>query len=241
MQSKEAKAFDLSLEKADSRSRPTAAAASARAACWPAGWSKSASRSSRSPSAAGTRTRTTSNASRTCPARSTPVAALVSDLKDRGLLDSTLVIWMGEFGRTPNINTRGAKPGRDHYPRAWSLLMIGGGIKGGTVIGRTDKEGATVEEGKTDAKDFMATVCDAAGHRLQQGKRDADQAADPHRRQARQAGDGGDWVEVTIQRVERSKRRWGCLLCFVLNSHARSLPAIQGRLMPRALRRRRYM
>lgn len=92
-----------------------------------------------------------------------PIAALVNDLKDRGLFDSTLIIWMGEFGRTPNINARGAKPGRDHYPRAWSLLMLGGGVKGGTVYGKTDKEGAAVEEGKTDAKDFLATVCTLMG------------------------------------------------------------------------------
>ena len=91
------------------------------------------------------------------------ISALVTDLRDRGLLDSTLVVWMGEFGRTPHINTRGAKPGRDHYPRAWSLMMLGGGVKGGTVYGRTDKEGATVEDGKTDAKDFLATVCELLG------------------------------------------------------------------------------
>jgi uncharacterized protein (DUF1501 family) len=92
-----------------------------------------------------------------------PIAALVKDLKDRGLFESTLIVWMGEFGRTPNINTRGAKPGRDHFPKAWSLLMLGGGVKGGTVYGKTDKEGATVEEGKTDAKDFLATVCTLMG------------------------------------------------------------------------------
>jgi hypothetical protein len=91
------------------------------------------------------------------------VSALVTDLKDRGMLDSTLVIWMGEFGRTPNINNRGAKPGRDHYPRAWSLLMMGGGVKGGTAYGRTDKEGAAVEDGKTNAMDFLATVCTLMG------------------------------------------------------------------------------
>ena len=87
----------------------------------------------------------------------------MSDLKQRGLLDSTLVIWMGEFGRTPKINTRGAKPGRDHYPRAWSLLMAGGGIKGGQVVGKTDKEGAEVVERKTSALDFLATVCKVLG------------------------------------------------------------------------------
>jgi uncharacterized protein (DUF1501 family) len=92
-----------------------------------------------------------------------PMAALVEDLKDRGLLDSTLVVWMGEFGRTPHINARGAKPGRDHYPRAWSLAMFGGGVKGGRVVGRTDKEGATVEEQKVGTQDFLGTVCELLG------------------------------------------------------------------------------
>jgi len=92
-----------------------------------------------------------------------PMAALVNDLKSRGLLDSTLIVWMGEFGRTPHINARGAKPGRDHYPKAWSLMMLGGGVKGGTVYGKTDAEGATVEEGKTTAQDFLATVCELMG------------------------------------------------------------------------------
>src|SRR5438445_2371909 len=91
------------------------------------------------------------------------LAALIKDLKDRGLLDSTLVVWMGEFGRTPKINARGAKPGRDHYPRAWSLMMLGGGVKGGTVYGKTDAEGAAVEDGKTNATDFLATVCELMG------------------------------------------------------------------------------
>src|SRR5204863_4524574 len=58
------------------------------------------------------------------------MSQLIIDLRERGLLDSTLVIWMGEFGRTPRINTRGPVPGRDHYPRAWSSVMVGGGIRG---------------------------------------------------------------------------------------------------------------
>lgn len=91
------------------------------------------------------------------------VSSLLKDLKERGMLDSTLVIVMGEFGRTPNINARGAKPGRDHYPRAWSLAMFGGGLKGGMVHGKTDKEGAVVEDGKTNAMDFLATVCELMG------------------------------------------------------------------------------
>jgi hypothetical protein len=93
----------------------------------------------------------------------TPIAALVNDLKERGLLDTTLVVWMGDFGRTPNINARGAKPGRDHYPRAWSLAMWGGGIKGGRVVGKTDKEGAQVVERPTSAGDYLSTVCELMG------------------------------------------------------------------------------
>jgi len=92
-----------------------------------------------------------------------PIAALLTDLKERGLLDTTLVIWMGEFGRTPKINTRGAKPGRDHYPKAWSSVMFGAGLKGGQVIGKTDKEGATVVERPVKTTDFLATVCDVLG------------------------------------------------------------------------------
>jgi hypothetical protein len=89
------------------------------------------------------------------------MSALVNDLKERGLLDSTLVVWMGDFGRTPKINSRGAKPGRDHYPRAWSTVLMGGGIKGGQVIGKTDKEGANVIERPITTLDFMATICQA--------------------------------------------------------------------------------
>jgi hypothetical protein len=92
-----------------------------------------------------------------------PIAALIADLSDKGLLDTTLVVWMGDFGRTPHINARGANPGRDHYPRAWSLAMWGGGIKGGAVVGKTDKEGASVVERPTSAQDYLATVCELMG------------------------------------------------------------------------------
>jgi hypothetical protein len=87
------------------------------------------------------------------------MSALVRDLRDRRLLDNTLVICMGEFGRTPRINARGPVPGRDHYPRAWSSVMVGGGIRGGQVIGRTDAEAATVVERPVNVFDFMSTVC----------------------------------------------------------------------------------
>jgi hypothetical protein len=88
------------------------------------------------------------------------MAALISDLKDRGLLDSTLIIWMGEFGRTPKFQ---GQDGRDHYSKAWSALLAGGGIKGGQVIGRTDQLGAFVEDRPVSVIDFFATVCRLLG------------------------------------------------------------------------------
>ncbi|MBX3397107.1 MAG: DUF1501 domain-containing protein [Gemmataceae bacterium] len=86
--------------------------------------------------------------------------SLMADLKDRGLLDSTLIVWMGEFGRTPRIN---GGNGRDHYPNAWSTVLAGGGIKGGQVIGKTSKDGTTVEDRKTSVHDLLATVCGVLG------------------------------------------------------------------------------
>ncbi len=88
------------------------------------------------------------------------MSALLTDLHDRGLLDDTLVIWMGEFGRTPRVKPDG---GRDHYARAWSTVLFGGGIRGGQVVGRTDRLGAIVEERPISAIDFMATVCRVLG------------------------------------------------------------------------------
>jgi hypothetical protein len=88
------------------------------------------------------------------------MSALVRDLADRGLLDSTLVIWMGEFGRTPHVNTTG---GRDHYSKAWSSVLFGGGIRAGQTIGATDAHGATVTDRPISAIDFMATVCKLLG------------------------------------------------------------------------------
>jgi hypothetical protein len=87
-------------------------------------------------------------------------ATLVEDLKARGLLETTLIVWMGEFGRTPKINKQS---GRDHFPAAWSTVLAGGGIKGGQVIGRTSPDGMTVEERPVSVPDFMATVCAALG------------------------------------------------------------------------------
>lgn len=87
-------------------------------------------------------------------------SALLADLKSRGLLESTLVVWMGEFGRTPVINPRN---GRDHYPKAWSVVLGGGGIQGGSVIGKTSDDGLTVEDRPVSTPDLLATVCLALG------------------------------------------------------------------------------
>ncbi len=87
-------------------------------------------------------------------------ATLMEDLKSRGLLDSTLIVWMGEFGRTPKIN---ANQGRDHFPNAWSTVLAGGGIKGGQVVGKTSADGMKVEEREVTVPDFLATICKALG------------------------------------------------------------------------------
>ena len=89
-----------------------------------------------------------------------PMASLVRDLGDRGLLDDTLVVWMGEFGRTPQINPRG---GRDHFPRSFNALLAGGGVQGGRVVGRTDARGVDVEERPVTVPDLFATFCHSTG------------------------------------------------------------------------------
>ena len=94
------------------------------------------------------------------PALDQALAALLKDLKIKGLLDSTLVVLGTEFGRSPKIN---GNAGRDHYPKAFSTLMAGGGIKGGQVYGATDQTGASVTEDKTSAPDFNATIGHAMG------------------------------------------------------------------------------
>ncbi len=124
---------------------------------------------------------------------SSPNTPGLRDLQTRGLLDNTLVIWCGDFGRTPRINARGAQPGRDHYPRAWSSVMLGGGIRGGQVIGRTDAEAATVTDRPVGTFDYMATVCRALG--IDYNKQNQAPNGRPIRRAKRQArpppADGG--------------------------------------------------
>ena len=87
-------------------------------------------------------------------------ATLMTDLKARGLLESTTIIWMGEFGRTPKINQG---KGRDHFPNAWAAVLAGGGIKGGQAIGKTSPDAMTVEGTPTVVPDLLATLCKALG------------------------------------------------------------------------------
>lgn len=90
-----------------------------------------------------------------CPRLDQGLSAFLDDLDDRGLLDSTLVVVAGEFGRTPKINTSGA---RDHWPHCFSALMAGGGIPGGTVVGASDKNGAYPAERPVSPTEFAATI-----------------------------------------------------------------------------------
>jgi arylsulfatase A-like enzyme len=84
----------------------------------------------------------------------------MTDLKARGLLDKTLVIWMGEFGRTPRVNLTA---GRDHYPQAFNVALAGAGVRGGRVVGATDKEGVEVVERPVTVPDLFCTFCKALG------------------------------------------------------------------------------
>jgi Protein of unknown function (DUF1501) len=87
-------------------------------------------------------------------------STLIRDLHQRGLLETTAIVWMGEFGRTPKIN---ANAGRDHFPTAWTTVLAGGGINGGRVICRTSADGMDVEDRPVSVPDFIATVCLALG------------------------------------------------------------------------------
>jgi uncharacterized protein (DUF1501 family) len=92
------------------------------------------------------------------------MSALVDDLAQRGLLENTVILWMGEFGRTPRINETA---GRDHWARSWSVVLGGGGIPGGQVIGATNEDGTQVTTEPYSSEDLMATVCQAMGISLE--------------------------------------------------------------------------
>jgi hypothetical protein len=91
-----------------------------------------------------------------------PVAALLADLESRGLLDETLVIWGGEFGRLP-VSQKGDKPGRDHNPHAFTVWMAGGGVRGGVHYGETDELGFKAAVNKVHVRDFHATLLAGLG------------------------------------------------------------------------------
>ncbi|TAD92302.1 MAG: DUF1501 domain-containing protein, partial [Bacteroidetes bacterium] len=102
-----------------------------------------------------------------CRSVDKPITALILDLKQRGLLDETLVVWGAEFGRTPMQENRDGKTmafkGRDHHGEAFSMWMAGGGIKGGTTYGETDEIGYSIVSGKTEVFDVQATILHLLG------------------------------------------------------------------------------
>jgi len=87
-------------------------------------------------------------------------SALMTDLRERGLLDDTLIVCHGEFGRTPKIN---GNQGRDHWPATWSAVLAGGGIKGGQAVGKTTADGMAVDGDPTRTPDLIATIVKAVG------------------------------------------------------------------------------
>lgn len=99
-------------------------------------------------------------ATRALPTLDKGMGALMRDLADRGRLKDTVVVWMGDFGRTPRINQNG---GRDHYPRAWSVVLGGGNIKGGVVYGATDKDGTAAVDNPASVNDMYGTIYRALG------------------------------------------------------------------------------
>jgi hypothetical protein len=98
-----------------------------------------------------------------CAAIDQPISGLLTDLKQRGMLDETLIIWGGEFGRTPTNQGRGGRDGRDHNNRGYSMWLAGGGVKGGIAHGRTDDYGAEAADGKVHVHDLHATILHLLG------------------------------------------------------------------------------
>src|SRR5262249_24761763 len=95
-----------------------------------------------------------------CPMFDAAYTALLDDLEGLGLLDNTLVVAMGEFGRTPRLNVQG---GRDHWPGVWSILTAGGGVQGGRLIGTSDKHAEEPKDRPIHAAEIAATVYHALG------------------------------------------------------------------------------
>ena len=130
-----------------------------------------------------------------------PVAALLTDLQRRGLLDSTLVVWAGEFGRLP-VSQKGAKPGRDHNPHANTAWLAGGGVKGGVSYGETDEFGYKAAVDRADTHDFHATLLHLLGHRPREADVPAQRPPLPADRRGRQ----GDPRDRGVVHGERGAR-----------------------------------
>jgi uncharacterized protein (DUF1501 family) len=108
----------------------------------------------------------TGNSKNNCKQTDQASAALVTDLKRRGMLDSTLVVWGGEFGRTPMVESNpqlGRSLGRDHHPQSYSMWLAGGGVKPGMCYGKTDDMGFHVVEDKVHVHDLQATILHTLG------------------------------------------------------------------------------
>ena len=103
------------------------------------------------------------NLPKKCKQVDQPIAALIRDLKQRGLLDETLVVWGTEFGRTPLLQSDRAKPGRDHHKDAYTVWMAGGGVRGGVTLGKTDALGYFPTENPVHLNDWHATILHLLG------------------------------------------------------------------------------
>ena len=114
-----------------------------------------------------------------------PTAALITDLKQRGMLDDTLVIWGGEFGRTPMSQGR---DGRDHHIKGFSFMLAGGGIKKGLTYGATDDLGYAAVENPVSVHDFHATMLHLLGVDADKARRQVSGAGRPPHRRARRHG-----------------------------------------------------
>ena len=174
-------------------------------ACWPGGWPSAACASRRSSCAAGTIT-AVCPASMRGSAQATsirPCAALIKDLKQRGMLDDTLVVWGGEFGRTVYSQGTLTKDnyGRDHHPRCFTMWMAGGGIKPGIVHGETDDFSYNIVDEPVHIHDLNATMLHLPGHQSREADLPLPGPRLPPDRRAWEGGEGNTGVILPGQRT----------------------------------------
>ncbi len=143
-----------------------------------------------------THAKVTDNVGKNASAVDPGFASLVADLKSRGMLDRTLVIWMGEFGRTPKINPNA---GRDHFPRVFSVAMAGGGVRGGQVIGSSTADGSAVKDHPVTVPDLMTSFCH--GLKIDPAKENVSPQGRPIK-----IADGGKLITGTFRLTTGSRR-----------------------------------